>query len=221
MTTTSGDRADLSEEPLGAVVHRLSEQVPELVRSEIRLAQAELAQKGKRAGIGVGLFSAAGLFALYGLAALVTTSIVLLDLALPLWAAALIVTGVLFAIAGVAALIGKKQVVPGDPARPREGHRRREGRRRHHQEGDVRMSTNGAGPEAIEADIARQREQLAATVDELQHRLDVPARAKDKAAQVKDRATTDTGKPRPEIAAAVFVVAAAATAFILWRRSNR
>ncbi len=36
-----------SDEPLGAVVHRLSEQLPELVRSELRLAQAELAQKGK------------------------------------------------------------------------------------------------------------------------------------------------------------------------------
>ena len=82
------------------------------------------------------------------------------------------------------------------------------------------MSTNGAGPEAIEADIERQREQLAATVDELQYRLDVPARAKDKAAEIKDRATTDTGKPRPELAAAVFVAVAAATAFIIWRRSH-
>ena len=118
MTTTSGDRTDLSEEPLGAVVHRLSEQIPELVRSEIRLAQAELAQKGKSAGIGVGLFSAAGLFALYGLAALFTTAIVLLDLALPLWAAALIVTGVLFAIAGIAALTGKKQVSQATPPAP-------------------------------------------------------------------------------------------------------
>jgi uncharacterized membrane protein YqjE len=118
MTTTSGGRTDLSEEPLGAVVHRLSEQIPELVRSEIRLAQAELAQKGKRAGVGVGLFSAAGLFALYGLAALFTTAIVLLDLVLPLWAAALIVTAVLFAVAGVAALTGKKQVSQATPPAP-------------------------------------------------------------------------------------------------------
>jgi uncharacterized membrane protein YqjE len=109
---------DLKDEPLGAVVHRLSEQIPELVRSEIRLAQAELAQKGKRAGIGVGLFSAAGLFALFGLATLVTTAIVALDLALPLWAAALIVTGVLFAVAAVAALTGRKQVAEATPAAP-------------------------------------------------------------------------------------------------------
>ena len=109
---------DLRDEPLGAVVHRLSEQIPELVRSEIRLAQAELTQKGKRAGVGVGLFSAAGLFALFGLATLVTTAIVALDLALPLWASALIVAGVLFAVAGVAALTGKKQVAEATPPAP-------------------------------------------------------------------------------------------------------
>jgi uncharacterized membrane protein YqjE len=118
MTSTSHDRSTLSEEPLGAVVHRLTEQIPELVRSEIRLAQAELTEKGKKAGVGVGLFSAAGLFSLYGLAALLTTTVVLLDLALPLWASALIVTLVLFAIAGVAALVGKKQVSQATPAAP-------------------------------------------------------------------------------------------------------
>ncbi|MBJ7359025.1 phage holin family protein [Nocardioides sp.] len=118
MTSTSQRQPDLSGEPLGAVVHRLSEQIPELVRSEIRLAQAELTEKGKRAGVGVGLFSVAGLLALYGLAALLTTVVVLLDLVLPLWAAVLIVTAVLFAAAGVAALTGKKQVGQATPPAP-------------------------------------------------------------------------------------------------------
>jgi uncharacterized membrane protein YqjE len=118
MTTTSEDRTDLSDEPLGAVVHRLSEQIPELVRSEIKLAQAELTEKGKSAGIGVGLVTAAGLFALFGVGALVTTAIAALDLALPLWAAALIVTGVLFAVAGIAAVTGKKQVSQATPPAP-------------------------------------------------------------------------------------------------------
>jgi uncharacterized membrane protein YqjE len=107
-----------TDEPLGAVVHRLSEQIPELVRSEIRLAQAELAEKGKHAGIGIGLFSGAGLLALYGLAGLLTTAVIALDLALPLWLAALIVTVALFAAAGVAALVGKKQVSQATPPTP-------------------------------------------------------------------------------------------------------
>ena len=56
------------DEPIGALVHRLSEQIPELVRSELRLAQAELTEKGKKAGIGVGMFSVAGLLAFFGVA---------------------------------------------------------------------------------------------------------------------------------------------------------
>jgi len=82
------------------------------------------------------------------------------------------------------------------------------------------MSTNGASPEVIEAEIARQREQLAATVDELQHRLDVKTQAKEKVAEVKDRATTDTGKPRPELAIAVVAVVAV-VGLAIWRRSHR
>lgn len=82
------------------------------------------------------------------------------------------------------------------------------------------MSTNGAAPEVIEAEIARQREQLAATVDELHHRLDVKAQAKEKVAEVKDRATTDTGKPRPELAVAVLAIVAV-VGLAIWRRSHR
>jgi uncharacterized membrane protein YqjE len=107
-----------TDEPIGAVVHRLSEQIPELVRSEIRLAQAELTEKGKHAGVGIGLFSGAGLLALYGLAGLLTTAVIALDLVLPLWLAALIVSVVLFAAAGVAALVGRKQVNQATPAAP-------------------------------------------------------------------------------------------------------
>jgi uncharacterized membrane protein YqjE len=107
-----------TDEPIGAVVHRLSEQIPELVRSEIRLAQVELAEKGKHAGAGIGLFSGAGLLALYGLAGLFTTAVIALDLVLPLWLSALIVTVVLFVAAAVAALVGKKQVSRATPAAP-------------------------------------------------------------------------------------------------------
>src|SRR3954464_11470770 len=107
-----------TDEPIGAVVHRLSEQIPELVRSEIRLAQAELAEKGKHAGAGIGLFSGAGLLALYGLAGLLTPALGPLGLALPLWLSALIVTVVLFLAAGIAAMMGKKQVGQATPPAP-------------------------------------------------------------------------------------------------------
>jgi len=108
-----------TDEPIGAVVHRLSEQIPELVRSEIRLAQAELTEKGRHAGRGIGLFSGAGLLALYGLAGLFTTAVIALDLALPLWLSALIVTVVLFVAAGIAAMVGKKEVSQATPPAPK------------------------------------------------------------------------------------------------------
>jgi len=107
-----------TEEPLGAIVHRMSEQVPELVRSELRLAQAELTEKGKAAGIGAGLFSAAGLLGVFALATLVAAGILALDLALPAWAAALVVAGVLLLAAGVAAMAGKKEVTEATPPAP-------------------------------------------------------------------------------------------------------
>jgi uncharacterized membrane protein YqjE len=106
------------EEPLGALVHRLSEQIPELVRSELRLAQVELTEKGKRVGLGIGMFSAAGLLAFFGAAGLITTAILVLALWLQPWAAALIVTAVLFIVAGGAALAGKREVQEATPPAP-------------------------------------------------------------------------------------------------------
>jgi uncharacterized membrane protein YqjE len=107
-----------SDEPIGALVHRLSEQIPDLVRSEIRLAQAELTQKGKRAGLGLGMFSVAGLLALFGLATLIATAVIALSLAVPAWAAGLIVAAVLLAAAAGAGLAGKKEVEAATPPAP-------------------------------------------------------------------------------------------------------
>ena len=78
---------------------------------------------------------------------------------------------------------------------------------------------NGTTPEEIEAEIARQREELAATVTELHARLDVKARTKAKAAELRGRATTPDGKPDPRVvAAAVAVVVLAGVA--LWRKHH-
>src|SRR3712207_2257755 len=109
-----------SEPSTGQLVSDLTNQISRLVRDEARLAQAEVTQKAKRLGVGAGLFGGAGLFAFLGLATLITTAILLLDLVLPAWLAALIVTVVLFVIAGVLALIGKKDVQQGSPPVPTE-----------------------------------------------------------------------------------------------------
>lgn len=108
-----------TEEPtLGALVHDLSAQIPDLIRSELRLAQAELAEKGKHAGVGLGMFSAAGLLAFFGLATLVATAILALAEAIPAWLAALLVAVALLAAAGVLAMRGRSRVAAATPVTP-------------------------------------------------------------------------------------------------------
>ena len=109
-----------SEPATGQLVSDLTNQISRLVRDEARLAQVEVTQKAKRLGVGAGLFGGAGLVAFFGLATLITTAILLLALVLPAWLAALIVTVVLFAVAGVLALVGKKDVQKGSPPIPTE-----------------------------------------------------------------------------------------------------
>ena len=72
-------------------------------------------------------------------------------------------------------------------------------------------------PEELEADIAEQREQLAETIDALTAKLDVKSQAKAKAADVKDRVTTDSGKPRPELLVGAGVLVAVVVGVLVWR----
>jgi hypothetical protein len=102
----------------GQLIGQLTEQLSRLVRDEARLAQAEVSQKAKRLGVGAGLFGGAGLMAFFGLAVLITAAVLALDLVLPAWLAALIVAVVLFAVAGVLALVGKKDVEQASPPVP-------------------------------------------------------------------------------------------------------
>lgn len=118
MATTNQTRVEGGDPTLGALVHQLSEQTSALVRSEVELAKAELAEKGRSAGVGVGLFSAAGLLGLFGAAVLITTVILALAPVLPAWAAALIVAVLLLIGAGGAALVGRTKVQQATPPKP-------------------------------------------------------------------------------------------------------
>ena len=85
---------------MGELTTQLSSQTSRLMRDEMRLAQKEFVESAKHAGIGAGLFSAAGLVAVFGLGNVIAAVIAALSLALPVWAAALIVAVALFAAAG-------------------------------------------------------------------------------------------------------------------------
>ncbi|CUR58769.1 conserved hypothetical protein [metagenome] len=115
---TERQASTTTETSTGELLSRLSDQTSRLVRGEIQLAQAELTGKLKHVGLGAGMFGAAGLVAFFGLATLVTTAILALALALPAWLSALIVMVVLFAVAGVLALVGRGQVRRGRPPVP-------------------------------------------------------------------------------------------------------
>jgi Flp pilus assembly protein TadB len=118
--THTVNESDTSQRTTAELVKTASEQISRLIRDELKLAQAELAQKGKHAGIGAGLFGAGGLIALYGVAALITAVVLLLAYVMPAWLAAVIVGVVLLGVAAILALVGKKQVSQVTPAMPED-----------------------------------------------------------------------------------------------------
>ncbi len=135
-------RSDVvQKEHVGALVSDLTSDMSRLVRDELQLAKAELKDKGKEAGVGIGLFGGAGTIALYGLGALIAAAICGLAVVLPAWLSALIVAVVLFAVAAVVALLGKRHVTratPPIPQRAVEGvHEDIEALRGHHPEGTL------------------------------------------------------------------------------------
>jgi hypothetical protein len=118
LTTAAPAVPTTADQPLAELVKQLSEQTTRLARQEVELAKAELAMKGKRAGIGAGMFGAAGILGLYAAGALTATVVLALAAAVAAWLAALIVGVVLAALAGALALRGKtkvKQAVPPTP----------------------------------------------------------------------------------------------------------
>lgn len=121
MEGTTGTRdTELSQASVAELVKQLSEQTSRLARQEVELAKAELAEKGKRAGIGAGMFGGAGVFGFYAVGALIATAILGLATAVAAWLAALIVTAVLCAVAGILALQGRAKVAQATPPVPEQ-----------------------------------------------------------------------------------------------------
>jgi uncharacterized membrane protein YqjE len=109
---------ELRDRPTAELVKQLSEQASTLVRQELELAKVELGEKAKRAGIGGGMLGGAGLLGFYAVGALTACFILALTLVVTGWLAALIVTAVYAAVAGVLALIGKSKVQAATPPVP-------------------------------------------------------------------------------------------------------
>lgn len=106
-TPTPGDGQSRS---LGELISAMTEQLSRLVRAEINLAKAELTERAKEAGAGVGLFAAAAVLAVAGFGTALATAIIALALIVPAWLAALIVTLLLFGTATTLVLVGRSRL---------------------------------------------------------------------------------------------------------------
>ncbi|MFK0250765.1 phage holin family protein [Amycolatopsis azurea] len=113
-------RKPATERSVGELVSDLGDEVKRLVRDEMRLAVFELQGKGKRLGLGAGLFGAAGIFALFGLATLIAAVVLALALVMPAWLAAVVTGAALLVIGGLSAVVGKKEVASATPPVPEE-----------------------------------------------------------------------------------------------------
>jgi hypothetical protein len=111
---------ELRDQSISELVKDLATETSTLVRQEIDLAKAEMTDRGKRAGKGVGMLAAGAGVALLAFGALTAGLIAALDLAMPTWLAALIVTAVYGAIAAVLVQIGRKQVQEAAPPVPED-----------------------------------------------------------------------------------------------------
>ncbi len=112
---------DLRDRPIAELLKQLSQQTSTLVKQELDLAKAEMAQKGKQAGLGAGFIGGGALFGLGAFAALTACLIALLATAIDhVWLAALIVAAVYGAIAGVLASQGKDKIQEATPPAPEQ-----------------------------------------------------------------------------------------------------
>jgi len=99
-----------SEESVPEILTSLPGQLTDLMRSEFKLARAEMIENAKQSGPAAGFMGAGGFLAAFGFAGLLTTLILLLALVVPAWAAAGIVTLALFAAAGIAVVVGRSRI---------------------------------------------------------------------------------------------------------------
>ena len=113
-------QAERGEHSAADLVKQVTEQASVLVRDEIKLAQLEMARKGKQAGVGVGMLGGGGLVALYGVACLLAAAVIGLSHVMQAWLAALVVGVVLLAVAGIAALLGKGRLSRATPPVPED-----------------------------------------------------------------------------------------------------
>jgi len=116
----SEQEAGLRERSLGELFGKLSNETSTLIRQEMELARAELTEKGREAGKGAGLFGGAATVGLLGAGAITAGIILLLDLAIAAWLAAILVGLVYVGIAAFLGLKGRDSIQAATPPVPEQ-----------------------------------------------------------------------------------------------------
>jgi Putative Actinobacterial Holin-X, holin superfamily III len=110
----------IGQKSMAELTGDLAHQMTSLVHHEIELAKAEMSEKGKRAGLGAGMFGAGGLLAAFGFGCVTACFVAALQLGMAVWLAALIVGLVYMAGAGLLVLLGRRQISRATPPVPAE-----------------------------------------------------------------------------------------------------
>src|SRR5215471_226246 len=97
------------------IVEDIIGNVQTIIRSEVRLAKAEMQEESIKAGKAAGIAISGALLALYAIGFLLLACIHALEIAIAPWLATLIVTVVVGAIAAVLIGIGMKRIRRVDP----------------------------------------------------------------------------------------------------------
>jgi hypothetical protein len=117
-STSTASTGDPGNQSIAELIKQVSEESSRLLRGELKLAQAEMTEKAKTAGVGIGAFGAAAVLGWLALGCFLATAILALALVFPAWLGALIVAIVVAIAAGIAALVGKKKVAKAPPPVP-------------------------------------------------------------------------------------------------------
>jgi membrane protein len=111
-------RPDVEQPSAAQLIKQAETQFSQLIREELQLAKLELADKGKKAGLGISLFGTSALIGAFALGALVAAAILSLATTVAAWLAAVIVGVALLVIAAVAALVGRRETSQAMPPVP-------------------------------------------------------------------------------------------------------
>jgi putative superfamily III holin-X len=109
---------DKSKASTADLVKDLSREVSTLVRDEVALAKAEIAQKGREAAAGMGMLLGALVVGLAVVGGTMAFLILILDGWMPSWLATLVVTAAYAAVAGTLAVRGKRLLSKASPPAP-------------------------------------------------------------------------------------------------------